>query len=121
VSEQKQFSQIALENGIFETHVTRKFSLRKPYERQDPGVLKAVIPGLVTEIVTKAGNSVKKGDTLMILEAMKMLNRITAPHDGTVNAIYVSAGEKVTKGQVLIEVESAAMLVKDGLRIPRKL
>jgi biotin carboxyl carrier protein len=121
VSEQKHFSKIALENGVFETNVTRKFSLRKPYERQDPGVIKAVIPGLVTEIATKAGNSVKQGETLMILEAMKMLNRIAAPIDGTVSAIYVSVGEKVTKGQVLIEVESSALLVKDSRRRPRKL
>jgi biotin carboxyl carrier protein len=121
VSEHKHFSRIALENGIFETHVTRKFSLRKPFERQDPGTIKAMIPGIVTEIVTKVGETVKQGDTLMILEAMKMLNRTIAPHVGTVTAIYVSAGERVTKGQVLIEIESAAMLVKEGRRIPHKI
>jgi biotin carboxyl carrier protein len=121
VSEQKQFSRIALENGVFETHVTNKFSLRKPFVRQDPGVIKAVIPGVVTEIVTKVGDSVKQGDILMILEAMKMLNRVIAPHDGTVTAIYVSAGEKVTKGQVLIEIESAAIIVKESRRTPRKI
>jgi biotin carboxyl carrier protein len=121
VSERKQFTQIALENGVFDTHVTRKFSLRKPYEKQDPGVIKAVIPGAVTEIVAKVGETVKQGDTLLILEAMKMLNRVIAPHNGTVNAIYVSAGEKVTKGQVLIEVESAAMLVQESRRLPRKI
>ncbi len=121
MSEHKQFSRIALENGIFETHVTRKFKLRKPYERQDPGTIKAVIPGTVTEIVTKVGETVKQGDTLMIVEAMKMLNRIIAPMDGIVNAIYVSAGEKVTKGLVLIEIESATMIVNGSRRIPRKI
>ena len=61
--------------------------------------------GVVAEVDTQVGTAVKKGDTLMILEAMKMLNRIKAPQDGTVKAISVAAGEKVTKGQVLIEIE----------------
>ena len=64
-----------------------------------------MIPGVVAEVDTQVGTAVKKGDTLMILEAMKMLNRIKAPQDGTVKAISVAAGEKVTKGQVLIEIE----------------
>jgi biotin carboxyl carrier protein len=41
---------------------------------------------------------------MMTLDAMKMLNRILAPQDGTVKAIRVATGEKVTKGQVLIEI-----------------
>ena len=44
------------------------------------------------------------GDTLMILEAMKMRNRIKAPMDGKVKVVRVAVGEKVTKGQVLIEI-----------------
>jgi biotin carboxyl carrier protein len=121
VSEHKPFSRIALENGVFETLVTRKFSLRKPYIRQDPGTIRAVIPGVVTEITTKVGDAVKQGDTLMIVEAMKMLNRITAAQNGTVCALCVSTGEKVTKGQVLIEVESDSMLVKGGRHNRRKM
>jgi pyruvate carboxylase len=105
VSEKDKFSQIGLENGVFEARVTRKFAQRKPYEKRDPGIVKAVIPGVVTEICARPGSIVRKGDTVMVLEAMKMLNRIMAPRDGTVNAIRVSAGEKVTKGQVLIEIK----------------
>jgi len=102
---EQQFSEIALEGGTYETCVTKKFMQRKPYEKHDPRIIKALIPGVVAEIGTQAGNAVKKGDTLMILEAMKMLNRIKAPQDGTIKAINVAAGEKVTKGQVLIEIE----------------
>ena len=116
MSKQRQFSEIALENGIFETRVTRKFALRKPYERQNPGVVKAVIPGVVSEIIAKTGNAVRQGDTMMILEAMKMLNRIMAPLHGTVKAVHVSPGEKVAKGQVLMEIESDELLVKEGGR-----
>ena len=105
MSEQLEFRTITLESGTYETRVTKKFTQRKPYEKNNPGIIKALIPGVVAEVDTQVGTAVKKGDTLMILEAMKMLNRIKAPQDGTVKAISVAAGEKVTKGQVLIEIE----------------
>jgi biotin carboxyl carrier protein len=105
VSEREKFSEIALEGGTFETRVTRKFQGRKLYKKQDPRIIKAVIPGVVAAIETEVGNAVKQGDTMMILEAMKMLNRIKAQSDGTVKAIRVAPGEKVAKGQVLIEIE----------------
>ena len=105
MSEREKFSEIALENGTFETRVTRKFQGRKLYEKHDPRIIKAVIPGIVAAIETAVGNAVKQGDTMMILEAMKMLNRIKAQTHGTVKAIRVAPGEKVAKGQVLIEIE----------------
>ncbi len=114
MSKQSPFSEIALESGTFETQVTRKFTLRKPYEKQDPGIVKAVIPGVVAEIVATVGKAVKQGDTMMTLEAMKMLNRIMAPLHGTVKAVHVSAGEKVSKGQILMEIDSEDLLLKEG-------
>ena len=116
----KDFSQIALENGIFETRVTRKFALRKPYEKEDPRVIKAVIPGIVAEIVAKPGSNVHQGDTMMTLEAMKMLNRIMAPMGGMVKAIHVSKGEKVAKGQVLMEIDSEDIVLKESRGTSRK-
>ena len=104
MSEREVFSKIALEGGTFETRVTRKYQGRKPYAKQDPRIIKAVIPGVVAAIETEVGNAVKPGDTMMILEAMKMLNRIKAQTDGTVKAIRVAPGEKVAKGQVLLEI-----------------
>ena len=114
MSKQNQFSEIALESGTFQTQVTRKFALRKPYERRKPGIVKAVIPGVVAEVVANVGKAVKQGDTMMILEAMKMLNRVMAPLHGTVKAVHVSAGETVSKGQVLIEIESQDLPLKEG-------
>ena len=105
MSEQRQFCEIALEGGTYEACPTKKFLRRKPFEKQNPGVIKALIPGVVAEIGSSVGQPVKQGDTLMILEAMKMLNRIKAPVDGTIKAINVAVGEKITKGQVLIEIE----------------
>ena len=105
MNENEKFTEIALENGTFETRTTRKHSRRKLYQKKDPRIIKAVIPGVIAEIHTTAGKPVRQGDTLMILEAMKMLNRILAPLDGTVKAICVATREKVAKDQVLIELE----------------
>ncbi len=105
MSEEEKFSEITLENGTFETRLTRKFASRKPYEKKDPRVIKAVSPGVVAEIKTRVGKVAHRGDTLMILEAMKMLNRIRAPQDGIVKVIRVATGEKVSKDQVLLELE----------------
>ena len=105
MSEQQQFCEIALEGGTYEARATKKFLQRKPYAKNDPRVIKALIPGVVAEIDTEVGKMVKQGDTLMIQEAMKMHNRIKAPHDGRIKAVLVSAGEKVVKGQILIELE----------------
>jgi biotin carboxyl carrier protein len=105
VNENEKFTEIALENGTYETRVTRKYTQRKPYQKKDPRIIKAVIPGAIAEILTVAGKQVHQGDTIMILEAMKMLNRIMAPLDGTVKVIHVATGQKVSKGQILIELE----------------
>ena len=105
MSNQDKLSQIALESGTYDTQLTRKFTHRKIYEKHDPRLIKAVIPGVIERIDTAIGKKVRQGDTLMILEAMKMHNRIKAPLDGTIKAVRVASGEKVTKGQILLEIE----------------
>lgn len=105
MKDQEQYTTIALESGTYESRVTKKFAVRKPYAKADPRVLKALIPGAIDRIETSVGKQVRQGETLMILEAMKMHNRIKAPFDGRVKVIRVAAGEKVTKGQALIELE----------------
>ena len=53
------------------------------------------MPGKIIEIKVSVGQEVKAGDTILILEAMKMQNEIAAPSDGTVKSISVSAGQSV--------------------------
>jgi biotin carboxyl carrier protein len=67
--------------------------------------VKAPMPGLVLEVSVAPGQTVQKGDTLLILEAMKMENVIKAAGDGQVKAVPAAKGHAVEKGQVLIEFE----------------
>lgn len=64
--------------------------------------LKAPMPGLILEIFAKEGDIVKKGDNLLILEAMKMENMIKAAGEGTIKAIKVAKGNRVEKNHILI-------------------
>ena len=63
--------------------------------------INAPMPGNILKVNVKAGQSVKKGDVLMILEAMKMENEIMAPADAVVSSVSVSAGSTVEAGAVL--------------------
>jgi oxaloacetate decarboxylase alpha subunit/pyruvate carboxylase subunit B len=63
--------------------------------------VKVPMPGLIVHMEKKVGDPVEKGETLLILEAMKMENEIPAPMDGTVNAVYFSSGDSVSKDDVV--------------------
>ena len=64
--------------------------------------LKAPMPGMVLKVLVEPGAEIKKGDSLFILEAMKMENIIKSPADVTVKTIKIKPGDKVEKGQILM-------------------
>jgi len=65
--------------------------------------IKAPMPGLIIEMKVAAGDAVKAGDQLLILEAMKMENILKSPGEGVVKSVKVKKGDTVEKNQVLIE------------------
>ena len=67
--------------------------------------IKAPMPGLILDVLVQVGDTVKEGDYLLVLEAMKMENTLTALGDGVVKSVLVIKGEKVEKNQLLIEIE----------------
>ena len=66
--------------------------------------VEAPLQGSMFNILVKQGQSVKKGDVLAVLEAMKMENEIIAPIDGTVSAIHVEKGQNVNLGDTILEI-----------------
>ena len=66
--------------------------------------IKAPLPGTIIELKVNVGDTVKQGDVVLVLEAMKMQNNIESEYDGTVTAITVKQGETVMEGAVLLTI-----------------
>lgn len=73
--------------------------------RPDAGALEAPMPGRVSAVKVEAGARVRKGEELLVVEAMKMENALRAPRDGVVRAVHVTVGEMVAPGRALVELE----------------
>ena len=73
--------------------------------KQGPSVIKAPLPGTIIDIKVQRGQQVRREQTLIVLEAMKMENNILAEKDGVVKSITVSSGSTVMQGDILMEIE----------------
>jgi len=69
------------------------------------GVVKAPMPGLLLKVLVKPGDVVKAGQTVLVMEAMKMQNSICAPTDGTVREVMIKEGETIIETQPLLIIE----------------
>lgn len=68
--------------------------------------VKAPMAGLISQVLVKAGQEVKRGDSLVIIEAMKMENPIASPRAGKIEAIEVKPGQEVTTKSILLRFEA---------------
>ncbi len=94
-------------NGVtMSTTLTKKFMNRRSWVKPHDNKVYSFIPGTVRELFVRKGDRVKENDRLLILEAMKMMNTITAPLNGTISKIHVAPGDKVPKGKVMVEFET---------------
>ena len=75
-----------------------------PVEAGSGAKVLAPLPGTVTEVCVKVGDAVAMGDTVVVLEAMKMQNNIEAENSGTVTSVHVSKGDTVMEGAPLITI-----------------
>ena len=94
---------------VFAAGEQRTLALKDALPRDEgssrPGSLAAPMPGRIVQVMSRAGEAVKKGQPLLILEAMKMEHTITAPADGVVKEVHFRAGEQVLEGVELITLE----------------
>ncbi|MCL2028247.1 MAG: biotin/lipoyl-binding protein [Bacteroidales bacterium] len=82
----------------------QRYAMQKVLTAVNANHITAFMPGTVGQIFVKKGESVKKGQTIIILECMKMDNELTAPFDAKVKTIHFKTGENVVKDAVLIEL-----------------
>ena len=105
--------QVTLETEIKKTKTPTlvRSASRRPIEplKVSPVAKKtrilAPIPGVILQVDVKVGDSVKKGDRLVLLEAMKMENNIVAEKEGTVSAVHVVKDQKVLEKELMIELD----------------
>jgi len=99
------FKTLHIDNVSYKTLFTDKYINRKKYVEHNPKKVIAVIPGSIKKIHVKTGSKVKEGDVLLILDAMKMNNRIMSTMDGVIKKIHVKQGSIVPKDALLLEFE----------------
>jgi biotin carboxyl carrier protein len=95
---------IIIDDSVYETGLTKKYLNRKTYKPVDQKRVVAFIPGLIQKVFVKVGDKIKRGDKLLILEAMKMQNILNAPVDGVVRVVPYE-GILVKKNELLVEIE----------------
>jgi len=101
----KKYSDLEIGNVRYKTFLTKKYLNRKPYKEVNYKEITAFLPGTIVKIFVKKGKKIKKGEKLLILEAMKMKNNIVSSIAGVIEGIQVKQGEAVSKDQVLIKLK----------------
>lgn len=76
----------------------------KPAGGSGAGAVKAPLPGIIIDVLVNEGDEVKKGQTVVMLEAMKMENAIQATQDGKVTGVHVAKGDSVLEGVALVTI-----------------
>ena len=99
-----RYNTLCIDGVKYKTLLTEKYKNRKKWEEPDPKKIYSEIPGTVIDIYVKEGQKVKEGDLMLILEAMKMKNKLRFPEDGIVKKIYVKEDQHIPKGYLMIEM-----------------
>lgn len=108
VEETQQGYRVSLGSRTFDVKVTDERQLKLAGRRGDLETtggevqVKAPIPGLVVRVLVRAGDAIKAGQPIVILEAMKMENELRAVREGVIGDVKVKAGERVEQGAVLL-------------------
>jgi Acetyl/propionyl-CoA carboxylase, alpha subunit len=102
---ENEFVDFVVTARKYKTLLTNKYINRPVWQKHELGEVNSTLPGTIIEIMVKEGQNVKEGELLLILEAMKMMNRIVAPVSGVIKEIIVKEGDKISKGYLMIKIE----------------
>jgi len=104
--EKREYVDFAVTARNYKTLLTRKYANRKPWVNPSPFDMQSIIPGTILNVFVKEGDIVKEGEPLLILEAMKMQNRIEMPFTARIKKINVEVGKRIPKDTLMIELEA---------------
>ena len=96
---------LVLDGNEYSTRFTKKFENRVNWEKPDPKKMFSFIPGTIQDIKVKEGEKVEKGQELLTLEAMKMMNTIFSPVNGTIKKIHIHVSNIISKNTLMLEFE----------------
>jgi biotin carboxyl carrier protein len=105
MSVHKDFASLNINSVIYKTRLSKKFQARKNFKAVDPMIVTSFIPGTVIKLLVHEGDIVKRGQELLILDAMKMQNRLKSSTAGRVKKINSVPGKRVAKGEILLLLE----------------
>lgn len=103
--DENNLETIIVHSAKYKTEYTRKYRNRPIWEAPNENHIYSFIPGTIIDVHVKAGEKLKEGDSLLILEAMKMHNNVQMPFDGKVVKVFVKPGEKIPKRHLMIEIK----------------
>lgn len=103
--DEPEYVDLAVTARKYKTLLTNKYMGRKFWVNPSPYEIQSYIPGTIISIDVKEGKVVEEGAQLLILEAMKMQNKIEMPFTARIKKIYVKPGEKIPKDFIMIELE----------------
>ena len=95
---------LIIDGDRYRTRFNSKFEKRQVWKNPNPKRITSSIPGTVIKLYVKVGQEVRKGDPILILEAMKMKNKVLFHTDGKVKYIKVKEGEVIPKNHLMLEL-----------------
>lgn len=107
MAKEKEYKTLIVQGAIYKTTYTKKFENRVNYETPNENLIYSFIPGTIVDIFVKAGQKVAEGETLLLLEAMKMENQVRMPFDGKIVKVHVKKDEVIPKRHLMIEIKKA--------------
>ena len=105
-NQNNQYVDFVVTARKYKTLLTNKYKNRPVWNKTQPGEVFSTLPGTVVQITVHEGREVEEGELLLVLDAMKMLNRITAPVSGTIQEILVAEGDKIGKHHLMVMIAS---------------
>lgn len=101
----KEVTFLSIDGTNYKTRLTGKFKSRIVWNKPDDKKLLSFIPGTINKIFVEKGQKVKKGEKVVILEAMKMQNKILIQRDGIIKQVHVKEGQILPKGALILELK----------------